>query len=234
MVQVNTAVMRRNVEEMAGIAALLKRLGVHVWEVFFLVHVGRGASVEELDPASCEDVCHFLFDAARYGFVVRTVEGPFFRRVVNARAADARRRRSGAALPPRPPLRPPVARALGEPRRADDAPQGDERRHARRQRHPLRRPRRRRLPRRLSPPSRSATCASRTSSTSTNPTRCSRAIRRAEFTGRCGACEMRELCGGSRSRAYAAFGDPLAEDPACAYVPAGYEGHAARPRVHLA
>ena len=37
-----------------------------------------------------------------------------------------------------------------------------------------------------------------------------------------------------RSRAYAAFGDPLAEDPACAYVPAGYDGHATRPRVHLA
>ena len=28
----------------------------------------------------------------------------------------------------------------------------------------------------------------------------------------------RELCGGSRSRAYAATGDPLAEDPACAYT----------------
>jgi AdoMet-dependent heme synthase len=37
--------------------------------------------------------------------------------------------------------------------------------------------------------------------------------------GKCGRCEYREICGGSRSRAYAATGDPFAEDPACAYQP---------------
>ena len=45
-------------------------------------------------------------------------------------------------------------------------------------------------------------------------------IRAARFTGRCGVCEYADLCGGSRARAYAAYGDPLAEDPACGYVPA--------------
>ena len=40
-----------------------------------------------------------------------------------------------------------------------------------------------------------------------------RRIRAAEFAGRCGACTYRELCGGSRARAYAASGDPLGEDP---------------------
>jgi AdoMet-dependent heme synthase len=40
------------------------------------------------------------------------------------------------------------------------------------------------------------------------------------FTGKCGGCDYREMCGGSRSRAYAATGDFLASDPACAYVPA--------------
>ena len=39
--------------------------------------------------------------------------------------------------------------------------------------------------------------------------------------GRCGACEYRDLCGGCRCRAYAATGDPLAEDPACTYLPTG-------------
>lgn len=37
--------------------------------------------------------------------------------------------------------------------------------------------------------------------------------------GRCGRCPYRSVCGGSRARAYATFGDPLAEDPACAYEP---------------
>ncbi|HVH11248.1 MAG TPA: radical SAM protein [Gemmatimonadales bacterium] len=39
------------------------------------------------------------------------------------------------------------------------------------------------------------------------------------FAGRCGRCEFRALCGGSRARAYAASGDPLGEDPMCAYQP---------------
>jgi len=45
-------------------------------------------------------------------------------------------------------------------------------------------------------------------------------IRGAKFSGRCGRCEYADLCGGSRSRAYAATGDPLSEDPACAFEPA--------------
>ena len=37
------------------------------------------------------------------------------------------------------------------------------------------------------------------------------------FSGRCGRCEFRFACGGSRARAWAATGDPLAEDPLCSY-----------------
>jgi MoaA/NifB/PqqE/SkfB family radical SAM enzyme len=39
--------------------------------------------------------------------------------------------------------------------------------------------------------------------------------------GRCGRCEYRTTCGGSRSRAYAVSGDFLGEDPLCAYEPGG-------------
>jgi radical SAM protein with 4Fe4S-binding SPASM domain len=37
--------------------------------------------------------------------------------------------------------------------------------------------------------------------------------------GKCGACEFREVCGGSRARAYGLTGDLFAPDPACAYTP---------------
>ena len=40
--------------------------------------------------------------------------------------------------------------------------------------------------------------------------------------GKCGACEYRWVCGGSRSRAYALTGDPHAADPLCAYIPPAY------------
>ncbi|ACM56808.1 radical SAM protein [Halorubrum lacusprofundi] len=42
--------------------------------------------------------------------------------------------------------------------------------------------------------------------------------------GKCGACEFRQVCGGSRSRAFATTGDPLESDPLCPYVPDGYDG----------
>jgi radical SAM protein len=39
------------------------------------------------------------------------------------------------------------------------------------------------------------------------------------FTGKCGGCEFRWACGGSRARAYAMTGDVLGSDPFCSYVP---------------
>lgn len=44
-------------------------------------------------------------------------------------------------------------------------------------------------------------------------------LRDPSLQGRGGDCEYQELCGGCRARAYAATGDPLAEDPWCTYVP---------------
>lgn len=41
--------------------------------------------------------------------------------------------------------------------------------------------------------------------------------------GRCGRCEFRWVCGGSRARAYATSGDYLAEEPYCVYQPRGRE-----------
>jgi radical SAM protein with 4Fe4S-binding SPASM domain len=37
--------------------------------------------------------------------------------------------------------------------------------------------------------------------------------------GKCGRCPFREICGGSRARAYAHTGDPMASDPLCPYQP---------------
>lgn len=42
----------------------------------------------------------------------------------------------------------------------------------------------------------------------------------ANLKGKCGVCEYRELCGGSRSRAWSITGDAYASDPTCTYQPA--------------
>jgi len=39
------------------------------------------------------------------------------------------------------------------------------------------------------------------------------------FDGKCGRCEFRRICGGSRARAYATTGSPFASDPVCVYEP---------------
>ncbi|MFQ5521553.1 MAG: SPASM domain-containing protein, partial [Candidatus Methylomirabilia bacterium] len=49
-------------------------------------------------------------------------------------------------------------------------------------------------------------------------------LRGGRLGGRCGACEFSRVCGGCRCRAYATYGDYLAEDPACAYEPGAHGG----------
>lgn len=41
--------------------------------------------------------------------------------------------------------------------------------------------------------------------------------------GKCGACEYRQVCSGSRARAYAMTGNLMETDPLCSYLPSGYQ-----------
>jgi len=45
----------------------------------------------------------------------------------------------------------------------------------------------------------------------------------AQLKGKCGVCEFKTICGGSRSRAYAVTGDPMQSDPYCVYQPKRWE-----------
>ncbi len=222
-VQVNTAVMRDNANELAAIAEILKTIGVETWEVFFLVHVGRGQNSHELSPSECEDVVHFLYDASAYDLVVRTVEGPFFRRIIKWRERDqlntqvnpeqvASHYQLGSLYRE---LATDLVHRLGDATAAPKAqtsqtrdgkgivfvsydgtvyPAGF-------------------LPLSL------GNIREQNIATIYRSQPVMKQIRNAEFTGRCALCDYKDLCGGSRARAFAHSGDPLAEDPACAYVP---------------
>lgn len=41
--------------------------------------------------------------------------------------------------------------------------------------------------------------------------------------GKCGVCEFRSICGGSRARAFAVSGDPMRSDPYCVYQPLAWK-----------
>jgi AdoMet-dependent heme synthase len=217
--QVNTTVMRDNVEELADVAALLVEIGVPIWEVFFLIKTGRGADVGELSPQENEDVAHFLFDASCYGLTVRTVEGPFFRRVAAWRRAAP------------PGIDPSELFGLGDLYRrlssrlhmlVGEEPGGSKAQTARTRDgkgivfvsyrgdvYPSGF-----LPLAL------GNVRTRSVGEIYRDDPMLRRIRAGAFTGRCGRCDLREVCGGSRARAFAASGDPLGEDPACPYEPA--------------
>ena len=44
-----------------------------------------------------------------------------------------------------------------------------------------------------------------------------------KLEGKCGACEYKEICGGSRARSYAITGNPLAQEPCCIYQPKNWD-----------
>lgn len=215
-VQVNTTVMRENLTELADVAALLPELGVPLWEVFFLVSVGRGTAVTATSAVENEDVAHFLFEASQYGFLVRTVEAPFFRRVTTWRRGlgelDDPREYFGLG-PVYRDLRLRLRQLLGPPSRRALAPSVATRdgmgvifvghdgsvRPSGFLPHALGNIRERELAEiyREDP--------------------LLRAIRASEFSGRCGQCQFRSICGGSRARAFATTGDLLGEDPGCVF-----------------
>jgi radical SAM protein with 4Fe4S-binding SPASM domain len=41
--------------------------------------------------------------------------------------------------------------------------------------------------------------------------------------GKCGVCEFKQICGGSRARAFAITGDYMESEPYCVYIPKGYK-----------
>lgn len=210
VVQINTTVTPSNVHELPAVAELLVRHDASIWEVFSLVNVGRGTALAELTPDQHEDVAQFLVDASHYGFVVRTVEGPIFRRVVRWRqdGVDGPRgalyRRLADDLVER--LGPPTSESRAQARGTRDgrgivfvSSTGD-----------------------ITPsgflPLALGNVRERSIADVYRDDPVFRRLRAADFTGPCGRCEHRDLCGGSRSRAYAATGDPFASDPACAFA----------------
>ncbi|MCB5169342.1 TIGR04053 family radical SAM/SPASM domain-containing protein [Streptomyces bambusae] len=219
-VQINTTVTRDSLTDLADIAALVRREGAMLWSGFLLVPTGRGGGLGALSAAETEDVLHFLYDCGA-AMAVKTTEGHHFRRVALQRAVlDAKGERPALG---------PLYRLLS--RRAAGLGLFDGERRA------VRRP-----PLDVSA-GRGFAFVSHTgevhpsgflpvSAGNVKDVPLTAVYRESElFTrlrdpgllrGACGACEFKAVCGGSRSRAYAATGDVLAPDPYCDYRPGGF------------
>lgn len=195
--QVNTSITQMNRHELDRIASELVALGIELWSVFFVVPTGRATALDLLDPLDIEEV---LVDLARLSetvpFDIKTTAAPHFRRVLlqkKHKRSDVRGIGDGIGR---------AARGVNDGQgvlfvshQGDVFPSGF-------------------LP---------VNCGNvRESSLSEiyrdHPT--FRSLRDPDaLGGKCGVCEFRRVCGGSRARAYATTGDVLAAEPACAYEP---------------
>ncbi|SEV87318.1 radical SAM protein [Halobacterium jilantaiense] len=194
--QVNTTVCGGTVEDLPAVRDLVRDLGATLWSVFFLVPVGRGRALDAIPPERAERLMEWLDEVAREeNFGIKTTEAPMYRRV---RAQQAQARDGGGAQ-----RRGGITAGDGfafVSHTGEVYPSG------------------------FLPESAGNVREQSVVDVYRDSDLFETLREKDDLRGKCGACEFRHSCGGSRSRAYAATGDPMGSDPLCPYVPAGYDG----------
>lgn len=208
-VQINTTFSRRNIDEIDSIVALMETLKITLWSVFFLVPTGRGKLNDLLGAEEFESVFAKVYRLSKTAsFDVKTTEAQHYRRfVLQQRTAE---RKAGND------------EAISEHERAVDAIG--------------------RAPRGLNDgkgfvfishigevfpsgflPQSAGNIREQELASIYRDSPLFRNLRdTSKLEGKCGSCEFKEICGGSRARAYALTGNPHGEEPCCSYVPKAY------------
>jgi len=197
-IQINTLVSQETADDLDAIYQLLTGLKVMRWSLFFLIAVGRGKALQELSPAAGEELMNRIYDlASQAPFAIKTTEAPHYRRVALQRmrtqkvAPDALHRIS-------------VFNGFGirdghgvmfVSNTGEICPAG------------------------FLPASAGNVRTSRVSDIYRDSPLFAALHQPDQLKGRCRECEYREICGGSRARAFAYSGDALQSDPFCPYLP---------------
>ena len=207
-VQINTTFSRRNIAEMDAIVELMEKLQITLWSVFFLVPTGRGKLDDLLNANEFEEVFATIYDLSKTAkFDIKTTEAQHYRRfLLQQRVAE---RRAGLdALAPSERTADAIGRA---PRGLNDGKgfvfishKGEV------------------FPSGFLPVSAGNIRREGLAEIYRESPLFMGLRDTSKLEGKCGACEFKEICGGSRSRAFALTGNPNAEEPCCSYVPKGY------------
>ena len=201
--QINTTLGRLTYPHLAAMAERVQQLPIVLWAVFFLIQTGRGASLEQIDADECEQALRFLHGLSRtVPFGIKTTEAPQYHRIALQGRGDGHGDR--AAGPPRG--RRPHLRA---PRSVNDGNGFVFVDHVGRI-----------CPSGFLPLARGNVREHALADVYRDDALFRQLRDPGALQGKCGRCEYRALCGGSRSRAYAATGSPFASDPLCPYLPA--------------
>ena len=221
-IQVHTTISRHNADDLDNLCALFEKQKIVMWNVFFLVPVGRGQLDDLLSGEEFEQVFGKIYELShRVSFQIKSTEAMHYRRYLLQHNLEERKmghghgHLHGAAqeYEPGAPTTDSKTRAMGwATRRVNDGkgfmfishvgnvyPSGFLPIHAGNVRETP-----------LAEIYREAPIFKALRDTS-------------KLEGKCGACEFKEICGGSRARAYALTGDPLAQEPCCIYQPKNWD-----------
>ncbi len=189
--QINTTLTQSNLQEFDAFRDLMFELRPAMWSVFLLVPTGRAQASEVPEPAALEKIFEQMADLTETApFSIKTTEGHHFRRVLAQRGK----------LDSRQGMRTPLGIRDGRgvmfiSHTGVVSPSGF-------------------LP---------FDCGN---VRNTHPATIYReqplfvSLRDSNaLGGKCGRCEFRTICGGSRARAFGITGDPFAADPSCIYQP---------------
>ena len=214
--QVNTVVRRDNLGDMEAMARLLAEVGIVFWEVFFLVPMGRAKAQDVASAEGFEEVFDLLYDmSSQVPYDIKATAAPQYSRVVvqHKRAENASAPRVANAGPLQIDVLTSGAHhsdsdGIGRARNVNDGdgfifishtgdifPSGF-------------------LPLKAG----NVRTDDLVEVYRTSPLFV--ALRdRNNLKGKCGVCNFRGMCGGSRARAYAMTGDAFESEPFCAYTP---------------
>ena len=195
-VQINTTATRRNFADLDKMIELLKELNVVLWSVFFLVPMGRGQAADLLSPEDHETVFAKLYNTSKtVRFRIETTEGQHYRRyVLQQSPAEARPDTEDAVAP--------AASGINNCRGYIFISHTGEV-----------------SPSSFLPCSAGNVTHQPLADIYRNSSLFLSLRDSSQLRGKCGRCDFRDVCGGSRARAFAFTHDPLAEEPCCAYVP---------------
>jgi len=209
--QINSTVTRQNLSDFPAIASLLEPLGIALWAVFFLVPTGRGKPEAQVTAWDAERFLNDLYDlSARLPFDVKTTAAPHYRRVVLERQGGFRRDgRMGLESPRRRAVEGPAPDGILRARDGVNDGKGcvfiDHLGEV--------------YPSGFLPVSAGNVRQASLVDLYRDHALFHHLRDPERLNGRCGICPYRDLCGGSRARAYAVTGDYLADDPLCFYCP---------------
>lgn len=221
-VQINTTITRYNLNDLEAFGRLLQSMPIVLWSVFFLVPVGRGHLEDEISGREYEKVFNWMADLSeKSSFDIKSTEAPHYRRVLIQRKQRASARaltestesvvselRHGSFAWQKAPSADGVGRSTqgvndgngfvfishtGEIQPSGFLPLSG----GNVKKHSL-----------------------------VDVYRNSELFRRlrdaSQLEGKCGVCEYKTVCGGSRARSYGVYGNYMAPEPFCVYVPKGY------------